>query len=193
MSIVVSLIWQLSLARSVLSLLLSIVFLLLVGAIGSHYLFKQSRTRFEEESLNSFNLSAEKVANVLAAPSSNEKILALQDLTPELLKDSQAAFTGIGRLLFRFFAIGRLFAVLGVTISFAVFLATYQQVERLSEQNSLIQLQSLSSHQQISVSMRNEITNIRALISLASELRICLLYTSPSPRDATLSRMPSSA
>ena len=25
------------------------------------------------------------------------------------------------------------------------------------------------------------------------EIRICLLYTSPSPRDATLSRMPSSA
>ena len=25
------------------------------------------------------------------------------------------------------------------------------------------------------------------------EFRICLLYTSPSPRDATLSRMPSSA
>ena len=27
----------------------------------------------------------------------------------------------------------------------------------------------------------------------ALHLRICLLYTSPSPRDATLSRMPSSA
>ena len=25
------------------------------------------------------------------------------------------------------------------------------------------------------------------------KLRVCLLYTSPSPRDATLSRMPSSA
>ena len=25
------------------------------------------------------------------------------------------------------------------------------------------------------------------------ELKVCLLYTSPSPRDATLSRMPSSA
>ena len=25
------------------------------------------------------------------------------------------------------------------------------------------------------------------------DIRICLLYTSPSPRDATLSRMPSSA
>ena len=29
--------------------------------------------------------------------------------------------------------------------------------------------------------------------SLQSAMRICLLYTSPSPRDATLSRMPSSA
>ena len=31
------------------------------------------------------------------------------------------------------------------------------------------------------------------LISGLNEIRICLLYTSPSPRDATLSRMPSSA
>ena len=29
--------------------------------------------------------------------------------------------------------------------------------------------------------------------ALAHELECCLLYTSPSPRDATLSRMPSSA
>ena len=27
----------------------------------------------------------------------------------------------------------------------------------------------------------------------AAEAQVCLLYTSPSPRDATLSRMPSSA
>ena len=31
------------------------------------------------------------------------------------------------------------------------------------------------------------------LLSEQSKLRACLLYTSPSPRDATLSRMPSSA
>ena len=29
--------------------------------------------------------------------------------------------------------------------------------------------------------------------AMLSVVRICLLYTSPSPRDATLSRMPSSA
>ena len=31
------------------------------------------------------------------------------------------------------------------------------------------------------------------LINLNEDFKICLLYTSPSPRDATLSRMPSSA
>ena len=31
------------------------------------------------------------------------------------------------------------------------------------------------------------------VILLADDLGCCLLYTSPSPRDATLSRMPSSA
>ena len=30
-------------------------------------------------------------------------------------------------------------------------------------------------------------------LSTAAQLNACLLYTSPSPRDATLSRMPSSA
>ena len=30
-------------------------------------------------------------------------------------------------------------------------------------------------------------------VALPSEEEVCLLYTSPSPRDATLSRMPSSA
>ena len=35
--------------------------------------------------------------------------------------------------------------------------------------------------------------NIREATKLCMKLCICLLYTSPSPRDATLSRMPSSA
>ena len=37
--------------------------------------------------------------------------------------------------------------------------------------------------------------NSQKMISLVIQVldRVCLLYTSPSPRDATLSRMPSSA
>ena len=50
----------------------------------------------------------------------------------------------------------------------------------------------------ISIPVFNEAENIDALLerlnSLAeTESKYCLLYTSPSPRDATLSRMPSSA
>ena len=35
--------------------------------------------------------------------------------------------------------------------------------------------------------------NVQKTLDLISEEHNCLLYTSPSPRDATLSRMPSSA
>ena len=34
---------------------------------------------------------------------------------------------------------------------------------------------------------------LAAPLSLHAQYQACLLYTSPSPRDATLSRMPSSA
>ena len=47
---------------------------------------------------------------------------------------------------------------------------------------------------------RNGVENVRAVVNTAKEVGVpyitlyaCLLYTSPSPRDATLSRMPSSA
>ena len=37
----------------------------------------------------------------------------------------------------------------------------------------------------------DDLTN--AFVGAATSIKVCLLYTSPSPRDATLSRMPSSA
>ena len=36
-------------------------------------------------------------------------------------------------------------------------------------------------------------THIEETITLADLAKVCLLYTSPSPRDRSLSRMPSSA
>ena len=43
--------------------------------------------------------------------------------------------------------------------------------------------------------VQNEVTRLRRLerAHQRNESMLCLLYTSPSPRDATLSRMPSSA
>ena len=39
----------------------------------------------------------------------------------------------------------------------------------------------------------NQNVNLSGIIDISDEAKHCLLYTSPSPRDATLSRMPSSA
>ena len=44
-----------------------------------------------------------------------------------------------------------------------------------------------------SMSTEDKKYHVDLLQKLIDKQRICLLYTSPSPRDATLSRMPSSA
>ena len=41
--------------------------------------------------------------------------------------------------------------------------------------------------------IKSEVTNLGIMCDVALDPYTCLLYTSPSPRDATLSRMPSSA
>ena len=46
------------------------------------------------------------------------------------------------------------------------------------------------AHEDIDLLSRNEMRGVRMLLEITKP---CLLYTSPSPRDATLSRMPSSA
>ena len=50
-----------------------------------------------------------------------------------------------------------------------------------------------SEQKQIASFLDYETAKIDALIAMQQQLIACLLYTSPSPRDATLSRMPSSA
>ena len=60
----------------------------------------------------------------------------------------------------------------------------------LNKQSSFDYVQDLNSHP--SATLRNQPSTSRILANTL-RLRSCLLYTSPSPRDATLSRMPSSA
>ena len=58
--------------------------------------------------------------------------------------------------------------------------------ERLSGAN-------VTTNSELSPALYNRFNIIHMENTLNSEISICLLYTSPSPRDATLSRMPSSA
>ena len=61
------------------------------------------------------------------------------------------------------------------------------------------QIEYLATDAEIKVAVAEDsgfyesISKVRQNISSLTKLGICLLYTSPSPRDATLSRMPSSA
>ena len=43
------------------------------------------------------------------------------------------------------------------------------------------------------IKLKEDIERQSVISDLSSKNKVCLLYTSPSPRDATLSRMPSSA
>ena len=45
----------------------------------------------------------------------------------------------------------------------------------------------------LSISNVDGVNDANVSVQVLSNVNVCLLYTSPSPRDATLSRMPSSA
>ena len=79
---------------------------------------------------------------------------------------------------------GTLFLILAVAVAALVVLIY----------NRLITLRNrfLNSFSQIEVQLQRRYELIPNLVETARAY-ICLLYTSPSPRDATLSRMPSSA
>ena len=67
-----------------------------------------------------------------------------------------------------------------------------------SEELATMQLPALKSvvsdsSSTLSASQKNQLNFRELKDALASQFINCLLYTSPSPRDATLSRMPSSA
>ena len=58
---------------------------------------------------------------------------------------------------------------------------------------SPLQLQGPKSAEIMQAIFGDEFNDLKYYWFKESELNGCLLYTSPSPRDATLSRMPSSA
>ena len=65
----------------------------------------------------------------------------------------------------------------------------YIEVEALNEKNEKI---IVKTDGLLSICIQHEIDHLDGKLFI-DRLSICLLYTSPSPRDATLSRMPSSA
>ena len=78
------------------------------------------------------------------------------------------------------FSLARLFHKEGMKVSLAA-----RNIDKLKELSSKID----ANIYQCDSSEVSEVENLFNIL----DTQICLLYTSPSPRDATLSRMPSSA
>ena len=69
------------------------------------------------------------------------------------------------------------------------------EITMVSEDNFILFTPMLPQVASGTIETRHIVTPIRTLINKTKfyEAKICLLYTSPSPRDGLLSRMPSSA
>ena len=66
----------------------------------------------------------------------------------------------------------------------------HQEVEQLLVGNGVLDVNKLDEYRQAA---KNEKKALFEYLIDSNLINDCLLYTSPSPRDATLSRMPSSA
>jgi uncharacterized protein YjbI with pentapeptide repeats len=159
--------------------LLLIAIALLFGAIIGHYVLEGRKRRLQRDALG---LLAEAGA---ALPEIGEELFVF--LQQRDRHNLHVLITRLGRIrpaarelvmlllamVFRVMAMGSLLAVLGGAISFAVFLATYLQVERMGEQNELLKAQN----ELVRAEMRalSEQSNIDVALSVAAQRQTIVL------------------
>lgn len=135
--------------------LLLIIAALIFGAVVGHYIFESRRKRIQRHGLAMLRqagselpgLGDELAVVVLQRDTSHlpgvwERLRRIRPAVEEVAGLGLAAF-------FRMAALSALFAVLGSAISFAVFLTSYMQVERMTEQNELVRAQTKLTEEQL--------------------------------------------
>ena len=83
-------------------------------------------------------------------------------------------------------------SLLGMTLAMLVYLSSCGKLDKIDGMEAVLDTTSSSRSSQCELIISGRVVNTKNLEPIAGAL-VCLLYTSPSPRDATLSRMPSSA
>jgi hypothetical protein len=167
----------------IISGLLLILFVCLFGVIIGHYVFENRRKRVQAKGLEMLREAGQEL------PALSDNIVTMlwsrdRSQLPAVwdrLRRIRPAVEEIGGLtfavVFRTMAMSALFAVLGAAISFAVFITSFMQVERMTEQNKLINQQIDDAKKQmefeknaqdvavaLSISDRRQVT-LRDLIS----------------------------
>jgi uncharacterized protein YjbI with pentapeptide repeats len=139
----------------VVSGLLVILFTCLFGVLIGHYLFEARRKQLQRKGLELLREAGDELPGLsdqlvtLAWTRDRSQLVGVW----ERLRRIRPAVEELGGLtiaaVFRAMAMSALFAVLGGAISFAVFLTSYMQVERMTQQNALIERQIAQTDQQM--------------------------------------------
>ncbi len=162
--------------------LMLLVVSLLVGAIIGHYLYEHHRRKLQSQAGQSLHQAGEAFqefgGTFLQWMSRRDEALIPQiqskigTMGPLAKRASQLGIA----FVFRVMAFSTLLAVLGGVVSFAVFLASYMQVERMGEQNTLLEAQTELLHQQSDV-LREQNAMIKAQLrdsERSGQVRIAL-------------------
>ncbi|PCC71425.1 Uncharacterized protein YjbI, contains pentapeptide repeats [Nannocystis exedens] len=121
---------------------------LIFGAVVGHYLFEARRKRLQRHGLQMLRQAGSELPGLgdeLAVVVLQRDMSHLPGIWERLrrLRPAVEEVAGLGlAAFFRMAALSALFAVLGSAISFAVFLTSFMQVERMTEQNELIRVQT---------------------------------------------------
>ncbi|MGB1015415.1 MAG: hypothetical protein ACPG4T_14865, partial [Nannocystaceae bacterium] len=162
--------------------LMLLVVALLIGAIVGHYIYEYHRRKLASQTSESLDTAGHALQDlggtVLQWMSRRDEALipTIQDqvgsMGPLARRASQLGLA----FVFRVMAFSTLLAVLGGVVSFAVFLASYMQVERMGEQNILLEAQTDLLHQQSDV-LREQNAMIKAQLrdsERSGQVRIAL-------------------
>ena len=83
-----------------------------------------------------------------------------------------------------------------MSLKFGIYLVE-QRVISAEQFCGLVKIQQETSHTMATIALRKNLMTIKQVDNVLDQMdaqeNVCLLYTSPSPRDRTRSRMPSSA
>ena len=151
--------------------LLLVICALVFGAVVGHYLFEAKRKRAMRhgaELLRQASAEVPGIGDQLAVVVFNRDTSALPGVWERLRRMQPAVeeIVGLGvAAFFRTAALSALFAVLGSAISFAVFLTSYMQVERMTEQNELVKAQTALTQKQLEFEERRQ--QIEVSLSIA--------------------------
>jgi len=175
-SIILVLIFQLDNLVLVLSLLIGVIIVLILGVLLGNYLYTSSKENLErsidENKLKLNNGLTDLFQTLRSLKNEDEKEFNRIIIESGLVDDlTNILKYGVG-IITRFISFGTLISVLGGTVSLAIFMATFMQVQRIDNQNDLlnnqnekIDIQSYLLESQRRSAFQEELSRVLDLIS----------------------------